>query len=435
MKSLVLLILVFALLVVCGGIAEAKWQQKEFIVTMWCPPPATEENMAILARDHYTLTGVGTEGDQVKGASNLVAQLDIAQKHGIKALVFNPLLNPSTLDDPAKKAQLDALVDSVKNHPALAGYHLTDEPSAPSFPDWGRLVQYLKDRDPEHLPYINLLPTYANQQQLGVNLTEKVTSPLGYPDNFAGIGANNQTVEFYNEHLRLFLEVVKPEIFSYDHYHFLQNGNDGQQYFLNLALIRNAALKAGIPFLNIVQACTIEPSWRLVNAEEMRWLAFTTMAYGGRGLSWFLYWGPVSYGGMYQEGKRMPLADFGAEINKDIAVIGPELLKLESTDVYQTAPLPIGAVAFPDNSPVKITEGNFILGMFKEKDKPNAFMVVNRDYKNKATAELTLNFGSGKLWVFSRTKNRWGKMQAIQNGTTISVPLNAGDGQLFKVTK
>jgi hypothetical protein len=435
MKSFVLLISVFALLVVCGGIAQAKWQQKEFIVTMWCPPPATEENMAILARDHYTLTGVGTEGDRMNSGANLVAQLDIAQKHGIKALVFNPLLHFSSLDDPTKKAELDALIDLVKNHPAMDGYHITDEPSATTFPNWKRIVNYLKERDPDHLAYINLFPTYANQQQLGVNLVEVPTGPLGYPDNFAGIGANNKTVEFYNEHLRQYIEQIKPEIISYDHYHFLNNGVDGQQYFLNLALIRNAALKTNVPFLNIVQACTIEKSWRLVNAEEMRWLTFTTMAYGGRGLSWFLYWGPVSYGGMYQEGKRMPLADFGAEINKDIAVIGPELLKLESTDVYQTAPLPLGAVAFPENSPAQITEGDFILGLFKEKDKVNAFMVVNRDYKNKATAEVTLNFGNGKLWVFSRTKSKWGKLQAVKNGTTINVPLNPGDGQLYKVTK
>lgn len=423
------------IMVACSAIAAAKWEQTEFIITMWCPPPATEENMEILARDHYTLTGVGTEGDQINANSNLVEQLDIAKKHGLKALVYNPLLRPTSLDDPEKKAKLDALVDSVKNHAALAGYHITDEPSATTFAEWAKLVKYLKERDPAHLGYINLFPTYANQQQLGVNLTTKPTGPLGYPDNFAGIGANNQTVEFYNEHLRQYIELLQPEIISYDHYHFLKNEVDGKQYFLNLALIRNAALKTGMPFLNIVQACTIEPSWRLVNAEEMRWLAFTTMAYGGRGISWFLYWGPVGYGGMYQDGKRMQLADFGAEINKEIAAFGPELLKLESTDVYQTAPLPIGSVAFPEDSPAKITNGSFILGLFKEKDKPNAFMVVNRDYKNKATAEVTLNFGEGDIWVFSRSKKDWEKLHAVQAGTKVNVSLNPGAGELYKVTR
>ncbi|MCX6983361.1 MAG: hypothetical protein NT118_01230 [Lentisphaerae bacterium] len=270
------------------------------------------------------------------------------------------------------------------------------------------------------MAYINLLPTYATRDQLGVNQTERTKGPLGYPDNFAGIGANDLTVEAYNEHLRQYIELMKPELLSYDHYHFLKNAVDGQQYFLNLALIRNASLKTGIPFINIVQACTIEPAWRLVNADEMRWLAFTTVVYGGRGISWFLYWGPVSYGGMYVDGKRMPLADFAAEINKDIAALGPELMKLESTDVYQTKPLPIGSQAFPDSSPVMISQGDFIMGLFKEKDTPNAFMVVNRDYTKKGTAELTLNFGKGELLEFSRTNSKWEKLQAVEAGTKIS---------------
>ena len=426
---------VLAFLVVCGT-AEAKWQQKDFIITMWSPPPATEENMAILARDHYNLTAVG----RLETGKNLIGELDIAKKYGLKAQVFvpffEPLMKPSSLDDPAKKAKLDALVDSVKNHPAFDGYHLIDEPSAVVFPDWARLAKYLKDRDPDHLGYVNLNPTYANRDQLGVNPTGN-PGILGYPDNFAGIGANDLTVEAYNEHLRQYIELMKPELLSYDHYHFLKNAVDGQQYFLNLALIRNAALKTGIPFINIVQACTIEPTWRLVNADEMRWLAFTTVVYGGRGISWFLYWGVTSQstGGLYVDGKRMPLADFAAEINKDIAALGPELMKLESTAVYQTKPLPIGSQAFPDNSPVMISQGDFILGLFKGKDTPNAFMVVNRDYTKKGTAELTLNFGKGELLEFSPTNGKWEKLQALEAGTEISVPLNPGDGKLFKIIK
>lgn len=423
-----------ALVGACCTVVEAKWQQKEFIITMWCPPPATDENLAILARDQYTLTGAGIEGDRKGPAENILANLDTIHKHGLKGMVFSPLFVPATLENPELKAQLDALIDSVKNHPALDSYHIIDEPSALTFPDWAKIVNYLKQRDPDHLTYINLFPTYASQQQLGVSLTEKPTGPLGYPDNFAGIGADNKTVQFYNEHLNEYIDILKPELISYDHYHFLAGGNDGAQYFLNIALIRAAALKAGVPFLNIVQACTIEKSWRLVNEEEMRWLAFTTMAYGAKGLSWFLYWGPESYGGMYQEGKRMPLADFGARINKDITALGPELMKLESTEVYQSDPLPLGAVAFADNSPVKVSGGEFVVGLFKGLDAKNVFMIMNRDYKNKATAKITLNSGKGKLWIFSRTKNKWGKLQAVTNGTVTSINLAPGDGQLYKIT-
>ena len=402
---------------------------------MWCPPPATEENMAALAKDNYTLTGVTVDGDPESSKSSALSQLDIAKKYGLKALLFSPLLTPQSLDDPAKKTQLDELVDAVKKHSALEGYHLIDEPSASAFPDWGKLVRYLKQRDPGHLAYINLFPTYASKEQLGVELTGKPNKLFGYPKNLAGIGPDNPTVELYNEHLAQFITQVKPEIISYDHYHFFRDGEDGEQYFLNLALIRIAAMKAGVPFLNIVQACTIEPSWRLVNASEMRWLAFMTLAYGGKALSWFLHWGPVEFGGMYQNGVRMPHADYAAAINKDIKAIGQVLMKLESTAVYHTVPLPLGTQALPTDCPVKIAEGEFVIGLFKDKGVQNSFVIVNRDYKNSASADLTLNFGKGKLWRFSRLNGQWSKLQDLAGNDVVSVRLEPGDGELFKFTK
>ena len=130
---------------------------------------------------------------------------------------------------------------------------------------------------------------------------------VGIPLNFAGVGTNNKTVLAYEDHLKKYLEIVKPDLISYDHYHFLKQ-SDGNQYFLNLGLIRNAALESRKPFLNIIQASALERSWRLPGSSELRFLVFTTMAYGGRGISYFIYWGSKSEGGLYQDGKPSPLA-------------------------------------------------------------------------------------------------------------------------------
>ena len=189
---------------------QANWRQKDFIITMWCPPPVTEENMAALEKDNYTLTGVTADGDIESAKRNVLQQLDIARKHRLKAFLFSGLLSPKTLDDPVKKAELDGLIDAVRKHPALEGYHLIDEPGATAFPDWGRLVSYLKQRDPAHLAYINLFPTYANQEQLGVATPDKPNALLPYPGNLAGVGPNDQTVVLYNEHLAQFIEKSSP---------------------------------------------------------------------------------------------------------------------------------------------------------------------------------------------------------------------------------
>ena len=219
-------------------------------------------------------------------------------KHKLRAMLTSDLLNPATLDDTAQRARLDALIETVKNHPAMEAYFITNEPGAGAFPGLDKLVAYLRERDPAHLAYINLFPSYANEAQLGVSADAAERARVGYPLNFAGVGVSDKTVLAYRGYLAKFVKIVKPDLISYDHYHFMKK-DDGKQYFLNLALVRDAAIEAGKPFLNIIQASLVEKVWRLPNPAETRFLVFTTMAYGGRGISYFTYWGP--------KGLRRPL--------------------------------------------------------------------------------------------------------------------------------
>jgi len=402
------------------------WMQHDFITTMWIGPPATDDNFARLAREGYNLYPTYYTDNLPISPVEL---LDMAQKHGLKVLFGHPLIVPAVLDDPTKKAKLDDLIDTVKKHTALEGYNLFDEPSATTFPKWAKMVKYLRERDPNHMAYINLFPTNASQSLLGVFLEDLPKDP-SVTANFCGIGFHKDTVLFYKEYLDQYLRQVKPDILSYDHYHFVP-GRDGDQYFLNIEMIRNAAQQSHIPFLNIIQASEIEGR-RMPNKNELRWLAYTTMAYGGRGVCWFLYWGPARWGGMYRDGNRMPHADWVAEINQDIKALGPELMKLSSTQVYHTNPLPMGTQSIV-GSPVKVVGGQYVVGMFREKNTTNAFMIVNRDYKAASRADLTLNMGNGTLMEFSIAKRQWVNVKPISNGSTLNAALIPGGGRLFKI--
>lgn len=333
MKNLspVFLFLASACILIFGD-AQAgpvSWAQKQFFVTFWCPPPATDENLARVAAEGFNLTRVSADG------------LDVAARHGLRAMLISDLLNPATLDDDTKRAQLDALIDRVKSHPAMEAYFLIDEPGAGVFPGLGKLVAYLRERDPAHLAYINLFPTYADKQQLGVSADAADRDRVGYPTNFASVGADDKTVLRYREYLKQFIATVKPDLLSYDHYHFLKEADfrekEGNEYFLNLGMIRQAALDINRPFLNTIQANTIEKIWRLPSATEMRWLVFTTMAYGGRGISYFTYWGPKSYNGLYQDGQPAPLLKEVAALNHEIVKFGPALMELDSIGAYLVA--------------------------------------------------------------------------------------------------
>ncbi|HNR97787.1 MAG TPA: hypothetical protein PKX48_04320 [Planctomycetota bacterium] len=399
--------------------ASGGWKQTRFLITFWCPPPATDAALAAVAAEGYNLTWVPVEG------------LDAAGKHGLRAMLTNPLLDPAALADAGRRAQLDALIERVKGHPALEAYYIVDEPGAGAFEGLGKLVAYLRERDPAHLAYINLFPTYATEAQLGVRAAEAERAAAGHPTDLAGVGPEDKTVLAYREHLLRFVEIVKPDLISYDHYHFFRE-HDGPQYFLNLALIRAAALAAGRPFLNIIQASTLEKVWRLPNAAEMRFLVFTTMAYGGRGISYFTYWGPASYGGLYQDGKAAPLAKDVAALNGEIEKFGPALLALDSIAVYQTAPLPYGAVAFPPEAPVQVAGGEFVLGLFGRGARPTAFMVVNRSYRAEAEAVVKTGIPGAGLEELDRKTGAWIAGPALGADRTVKIKLAAGDGRLFR---
>ncbi len=401
----------------------ARWTQKQFIITFWCPPPATDEALARVAAEGFNLTWTPPEG------------LDAAARHHLRAMLQSPLLQTAVLDDPAKRAELDALIQRVKNHPALEAYFLTDEPGAGAFAGLGRVVAYLRERDPQHLAYINLFPTYANEQQLGVSADAAERARVGYPTDFAGVGTSDKTVLCYREHLKQFVEIVKPDLISYDHYHFLK-ASDGKQYFLNLGLIRRAAREAGKPFLNIIQADTIEKSWRLPDADEMRWLVFTTMAYGGRGLSYFTYWGPKAYNGLYQDGQPAPLLQPVVALNKEIAKFGPALMELESLGAYQTAPLPYGAEATPNPGSVQIAgKGAFVVGVFGKDARPSSFMIVNRYYLQAQTATVRVMIPGRKLQELDRQTGEWTRGKTLNRKRVVEVKLAPGDGRLFRVSK
>jgi len=201
-----------------------------------------------------------TARQMAEGGWNLVwctaDELDMARGFGLRAMLHDGLIAPESLDAPVTRQQLGRLVARVKTHPALYAYYVVDEPNASRFPALGKLVAYLREQDPAHLAYINLFPTYASNEQLGTQ---------------------EDTVTAYAEHLKQYVEVVKPSLISYDHYHFTANGDSGQ-YFLNLGMIREKALEAAVPFLNIVQACSWTPSMRVPTPDELAWLVYTSLA-------------------------------------------------------------------------------------------------------------------------------------------------------------
>lgn len=352
--------------------------------------------------------------------------IDVYWRHGLRVML---MINTPNVDDPAQAKALGDLVDKVKSHPAMYAYYLVDEPGAGAFPMLGKIVAFLRHRDRAHLAYINLLPTYATDGQLQVSNDAAEKAKVGYPQDFAGINTDDKTALRYREHLRQFVDVVKPDLISYDHYHFLKN-SDGNQYFLNLGLIRNAALQAKLPFLNIVQTCD-SPSegWRGPQENEVRWLNYTSLAYGAQGISHFRYdiglWKDPS-----EATTPLPLYWALSQINREFVAIAKELQPLKSLGAYHCGSVPIGAQPLPAKAAFapEPKSQELLIGYFGRSNRqPTHAVVVNLDYKNAVTTTLA---GPGAMAVFHSTARTW-----TAGGSKLKLDLPPGGGVLVRVSE
>lgn len=393
-----------------GGEPAKQWQLGTPIVTYWAGPAMTDK----------------TAQQMTQGGWNLVwcreNELDVAARYGLRAQLQDGLLAPTSLDNPAQREQLDALIKRVRGHPALYSYFITDEPNATNFPALGKLVAYLRKEDPAHLAYINLFPTYASNQQLG-NSGDKVAA--------------------YQAHLRQYLDIVKPGLISYDHYQLTAKG-DSPDYFLNLALIRQTSLDSGLPFLNIVQAASWAPSMRVPNSGEARFLVYTSLAYGAQGISYYVYCCAGHTGGIANpDGSPTPLYDALRTLNHDFVEIARELQPLKSMGVYHAGMIPPGGETIPKKAaflfdpPISAMEykppqrlQGALIGMFGEPSKrsrPTHALVVNLDYTSQKTLGVR---GLGRLEIFDPATGQWRRSKKRR----VELNLSPGGGTLVKLS-
>jgi hypothetical protein len=391
--------------------ANIPWQVGTPIVTYWAGPSMTDAAAQQMADGGWNLVWCGEK------------DLDVAGRHGLRGQLQDSLLTPASLNDSSQREKLNALIDRVRKHPALYAYFITDEPSAADFPALGRLVSYLRERDPAHLAYINLFPTYANNQQLGTP---------------------GDTVSAYQTHLRQYVETVQPALISYDHYQFSMKG-DSDQYFLNLALVRRAAETAGVPFLNIVQACTWDPAMRVPQPDEMRYLVYTTLAYGAQGISYYVYSHPGHTGAIaLADGTPTPIYHALKSLNREFVAIAREIQALRVLGVYHAGHHPRGTDPLPASSsfvldppvtdlaysPPERVRG-VLLSSFGPTETGSSYnathaLVVNLDYRSEATVGIR---GPRQLSAFDATTRQW-----IPSDTArLEVKLPPGGGKLVRV--
>lgn len=373
------------------------------ITTYWSAPEINDSSVRIMKEGGFNLIW-GKEKD-----------LDITRKYGLKMMLFSDLLRPETLDDPQKLIELNKLIDRVKKHPAMYFYFIVDEPSAKDFPRLAKLVTYLRTKDPKHSAYINLFPNYANNSQLGT---------IGEPS------------AAYKSYVKQFMETVKPDVLSYDHYHF-SSKDDGTQYFENIEVINQFSLAYKVPFINIVQASTWDETKRVPNINEMRWLNYTSLAYGAKGLSYFVYYyAPFAEkmgensGQMVTASGRTTTQYRAAKIlNREFTSIASEIGNLCSAGAYHTSRNYPGTRYLTPGLPFKLDDKksskNILMGYFGQENS-HKVLIVNLNYKDTSLAKIVT---SSKIEVFDPLGRVW------KSSKSKTIRLIPGGGVLIRAQK
>lgn len=218
----------------------------------WWSIPAGETTV----ERYRELAGAGftTSMSPLPDADTVARALDCAAEAGVGLFVFCPELR----SDP------EGTVRRFMGHPALAGWHLRDEPNAADFADLGEWTRRIQAVDDAHPCYINLFPTYATPEQLGTDT--------------------------YSEHIGLFIAEVPVPFISFDHYPVTDDGLR-EDYYENLRIVSDAAAGAGRPFWAFALSVDCE-TYRHPTVPYMKLQMYSNLAYGASALQYFTYWTP-----------------------------------------------------------------------------------------------------------------------------------------------
>lgn len=361
------------LLTSCGGNSTGNQQNQSSEIT---PQLTAEGEFPIIAwygvpADHTNLTRYRELRDcgfthnfteHYANADSMASALDIARQCGLKLIINTPNLR----DEP------EQIAERFKNHPAIAGYYVRDEPSMRDFKHLGEITSRIQNVDSTHFCYINLLPSHAPEGMLGTT--------------------------DYRQYVHSFDSITGVQLLTYDHYPILEDEKGltlRPEYFHNIEMFSDEARKAGKPFWAFALTTAHGP-YPVPDMAQLRLQVFTDLAYGAQGIQYFTYWDPkvdevdFHHAPIDRNNRRTDVWDKVKAMNSEIKGLSGVFLGCQVTSVNHTGTeIPNGTKrleTLPEGFSKLDTHGcGAIVSQIKNGD--NRFVViVNRSL----TARMTL---------------------------------------------
>lgn len=212
-------------------------------------------------------------------------QLDLAAKYGLKAMLFVNGAAGDYYRNPSSKA-LDNIINQSKDHPALFGYQIFDEPRLTDI----KQISFEKTRIEELAPgkpvYVNLHPCSASAMALGT--------------------------ASYEEYVERLVDECSLEMISFDEYP-VYPGRISPTWYKSLSVVSKIAKATGLPFWGFLASCWINLEAQTTPREQptlenMRLQGNTILAYGAQVIQCFTWqsysgtsYAPIMRSGEYTE--------------------------------------------------------------------------------------------------------------------------------------
>lgn len=241
--------------------------------------------------------------------------LDLFQKYHIGAIVNNAV--PGWWGGEGKDAGLLSTKHPMevyekgaarfRDHPAIWGIDIGDEPSALDFPYYGHVYRRVDELFPCQFPFLNLYPNYASVSQ---NTSEQTVNQLGTPT--------------YQEHIAQYVKYVPSDYICYDFYLYSINVH---QAYENLRVVADACLGSGRSMWIVLQVnSNKEEKW--ITENQLRFQAYTAMAFGAENILWGCYTAGWWYNNVLdKKGNKTEQYDKLRRVNAEIHLLGPSYMK------------------------------------------------------------------------------------------------------------
>lgn len=321
--------------------------------------------------------------------------LDAASAAGVK-IIAKQQAKPVSAVDVARR---------FKNHPALAGYMLMDEPSTADFPALAKMAREVLALDAEKLVLVNLYPTYATKEQLGIK---------PYAE--------------YSDYVYKFLSEVPVNLLSYDFYPImrLELLPDWHQ---NLNVGYEAARKCKIPLWVWIASAGMEltPDPTI---GSLRLQAYNNLAYGATGIEHFTYrnhsWMRAAC--IERDSSRSPTFDLVKQLHRELQAqasvfVGSTIQRVRFAGNH---PPPKTIPWKPYEGITTLEAGNkgAVVSQLK-KDNHRFLVIVNQDYLDS----MPLSLGWKQDWRVG-TVRKDGVVQMLE-ANSLQTQVGPGDALIL----